>query len=97
MTQHALPDPDQMRAAFLAGIAAADPARAVTRALDRGQFTRPEGRIFVLAIGKAAGAMMGAALAALPKPHAALVVTNYENASPVPGRARHGGRPPGAG
>ena len=29
--------------------------------------------------------MMGAALAALPKPHAALVVTNYENAGRVEG------------
>ncbi|NBB97351.1 MAG: DUF4147 domain-containing protein [Alphaproteobacteria bacterium] len=85
MTQHPLPDADQMRAAFLAGIDAADPARAVARALESGRFARPEGRIFVLAIGKAAGAMMGAALAALPKPHAALVVTNYENAGPVAG------------
>lgn len=85
MTQQALPDADQMRAAFSAAVAAADPASAVTRALTDGRFTRPEGRIFVIAIGKAAGAMMGAALAALPKPQAALVVTNYENAAPVGG------------
>lgn len=85
MTEHALPDASDMRAAFLSGIAAADPAQAVTRALESGQFTRPDGRLFVIAIGKAAGAMMGAALAALSKPQAALVVTNYENAAPVAG------------
>lgn len=69
----------------MAGIAAADPGAAVARNLQQGLFQPPSGRLFLLAIGKAAGAMMSAALAALPKPHAALVVTNYENAGPVPG------------
>ncbi|CUX81319.1 MAG: glycerate-2-kinase [Roseibaca calidilacus] len=83
--QQAFPNPDQMRAAFLAAVAAADPASAATRALHAHQFSLPKGRLFVLAIGKAAGAMMGAALAVLPKPQTALVVTNYENAGPVAG------------
>lgn len=75
----------QLQAAFHAGVAAADPAGAVSRALDGGAFTLPEGRIFILAIGKAAGAMMRAALAVISRPHAALVITNYENAAPVAG------------
>lgn len=75
----------QMHTAFMAGVAAADPHAAVLRALSDGAFMVPEGRIFVLAIGKAAGAMMQAALGVLPKPHAALVVTNYENAGQVTG------------
>jgi hydroxypyruvate reductase len=74
-----------LRTAFLAGVAAADPRAAVARSLADGVFPQVAGRVFVLALGKAAGAMMDAALAALPKPHAALVVTNYENAHPVPG------------
>ncbi|MCC1480712.1 glycerate kinase type-2 family protein [Roseibaca sp. Y0-43] len=80
-----LPTPDALRAAFMAGVAAADPGAGVTRALQQGLFLPPKGRLFLVAIGKAAGAMMGAALAHLPAPHAALVVTNYENADPVPG------------
>lgn len=85
MTDHALPTPEQVRAAFQAGVAAADPYQAVARALADGAFALPDGRLFVIAIGKAAGAMMRAALTSLPKPHAALVVTNYENAGPVDG------------
>jgi len=74
-----------MEHAFLAGIAAVDPRHAVTHALADGKFAPSDGRLFLLALGKAAGAMMSAALDALPKPHAALVVTNYENAAPVEG------------
>ncbi len=74
-----------MRAAFLAGVDAAAPAPAVARALDDGALADAGDRLFVLAIGKAAGAMMGAALARLPPPQAALVVTDYRNAAPVPG------------
>jgi len=85
MPDQTLPSPDMLRHAFLAGVAVADPAAAVAQALHDGVFGQPTGRVFIIAIGKAAGAMMRAALAALPKPHAALVVTNYENAGPVEG------------
>jgi hydroxypyruvate reductase len=85
MTNPALPSPEMLRAAFMAGVAAADPSAGVARNLEQGLFGQPKGRVFLLAIGKAAGAMMGAALASMPPPHAALVITNYENADPVPG------------
>lgn len=75
----------QLQTAFQAGLAAADPKAAVERALAQGAFPSISGRVFILALGKAAGAMMEAALSVLPKPHAALVITNYENASPVAG------------
>ncbi|MCL1629271.1 DUF4147 domain-containing protein [Roseibaca sp. V10] len=85
MTNQTLLSVSQMQAAFQAAVAAADPAGGVARAFADAAFTMPKGRVFVLSVGKAAGAMMDAALAALPKPHAALVVTNYENAGRVDG------------
>lgn len=75
-------------AAFQAGVDAADPARATTRALAETPL-RPmgDGTVFVIAMGKAACAMAEAALDAIPDPVAvqALAVTNYENARDLPG------------
>lgn len=71
---------------FEAGILAADPSRGVAQALQADPVQLPAGgRLFVLAIGKAAAGMMRAALPLLPTPAQALVVTNYENAAPVSG------------
>lgn len=72
------------RTLFDVAVKAADPAAATARALEglpvTGQHTR------LIAVGKAAGAMAGAALAHLAgTPVTALVVTNYENARPLPG------------
>jgi hydroxypyruvate reductase len=67
------------RAIFDAGLAAADPARAVARALEG---AAPPARL--VAIGKAARRMAGAALDTLG-PVPALVVTNDENAADLPG------------
>lgn len=66
---------------FRAGVAAADPGAAVVRALER----RPWSGRFVIAVGKAAPAMMRAALARVGPVEAALVVTNPENAGEVAG------------
>jgi hydroxypyruvate reductase len=73
-----------MRELFAVGVQAADPRGAVRAAL-AAQPVRPAGRLFVLAVGKAACAMAGAALPLLPRPARALVVTNPENAVDVPG------------
>jgi hydroxypyruvate reductase len=67
------------RAIFEAGLAAADPAAAVTRAV---QDMTPPTRL--IAVGKAARRMAQAALDVLG-PVPALVVTNDENAGDVPG------------
>lgn len=66
---------------FQAGVAAADPAGAVRRAL----MAEPvSGRPVVIALGKAAGAMMDEALRHVDA-KSALVVTNAENACDVAG------------
>lgn len=70
---------DDMMALFAAGVAAANPERAVAQAL-HGR-TRPTQ---IIALGKAARAMAQAALAAFPE-CPALVVTNPENAEPLAG------------
>ncbi|MFN6978761.1 MAG: DUF4147 domain-containing protein, partial [Gemmobacter sp.] len=67
---------------FRAGVVAADPDAAVRRAL--AGFARPAGRLLIVACGKAAVRMAGAALDVLG-PAEALVVTNDENAAPLPG------------
>lgn len=77
-------DRSQMISLFQSGVAAADPGQAVRNALVRHPVSA-EGKLIVLAIGKAARAMMQAALDVLPPPDGALVVTNYENAAPLPG------------
>jgi hydroxypyruvate reductase len=71
---------------FRIGVAAADPAGAVARAL--ADFAPPPGRLVVVAVGKAALRMAGAALERLPASRA-VVVTNNENAGPLAGAAVH--------
>lgn len=72
---------------FRAGVEAADPARAVARELAARPLPAagPGGRIVAIAAGKAARAMMAAALDALGPVPGALVVTNHENARPLAG------------
>lgn len=80
---------DKMRdlalACFRAGVAAADPARAVEAALDaRPEFLTTSGRLLLVAIGKGAGPMMRAAIDRAT-PDQALLLTNYENATEIAG------------
>ncbi|WP_343079454.1 glycerate kinase type-2 family protein [Ostreiculturibacter nitratireducens] len=82
---------DRAFAIWSAGLAAADPAEAVRASLARDPLPPPApgGRLLVIAVGKAARAMTGAALEVLRgkgwAPPEALVVTNYENAGDLPG------------
>ena len=78
---------ERARALFDCGVAAADPAAAVRRGLTElsADPPGPGGRWQVIALGKAARAMTGAALSALPPGTDALVVTNHENAAPLAG------------
>lgn len=75
---------DQMTALFHIGVAAADPRSAVRDSLQARPLPAGE-RLFVVALGKAACAMTEAALSVLPAAERTLVVTNYENATPVEG------------
>ncbi|MDD7972611.1 glycerate kinase type-2 family protein [Roseinatronobacter alkalisoli] len=76
----------QMTGLFDIGVTAADPRAAVQDALRDTPLQLPDGgRLYALAIGKAARAMMQAALSLLPTPQAALVITNYENADSLDG------------
>jgi len=72
---------------FAVGVEAADPARAVAAALregaGQGDFA------LVIAVGKAARAMAGAALAQLPGRPRCIVVTNYENDGKLDGAEVH--------
>ncbi len=71
---------------FHAAIDRADPAAAVTQHLTKTPLPAPKGRRVVIAVGKAAVPIMRATLAALPdSPAAALVVTNPENHTDLPG------------
>jgi len=73
---------------FKAAIAAADPARAVRRELTTRPLPRPgSGRLLVVALGKAAGAMMSETLKHVVAGAnvRALAVTNYENATEIDG------------
>ena len=74
---------------FQAAIDAADPARAVTQALD--EELRAEGTLYLVAVGKAAVPMMRAAQASLAPGQAtrALLITNPENAATLPGVDTH--------
>ena len=71
----------QARLLFDAAVKAADPAQAVQRGLASAQLPpqNPDGRTFLIAVGKAAPAMLGEAMSAFPDAHAALAVTNHEN------------------
>ncbi len=75
---------ENAREIFLAGVAAADPKYAVLTALDEHGVPDCTGRLLVVALGKAAVGMMQAAQSRLDIDQA-IVVTNYENATKVPG------------
>ena len=70
------------RAIFDAGVEAADPALAVTRSLDQQPLAQNTGRVFIVAVGKAATGMARAAMARVNAAQV-IVVTNYENAAPL--------------
>lgn len=77
------------RTCFQAGLSAADPERAVERAIaaDPGVLNC-DGYLSYVAIGKAAVPMMRAAMTARA-PDRAFLVTNYENAAELPGCTCH--------
>jgi glycerate 2-kinase len=78
----------EARRLFEVAVAAAEPGRAVRRALETAPVAGD--RVWVVAIGKAGRAMAAAALGALQAPVAgAIVVTNAENAAPLEGAAVH--------
>jgi hydroxypyruvate reductase len=72
---------------FAAACRAADPAEALTAALDSQPLPRPDpgGEYLVVALGKAAIPMAERLLQVLRTPCRALVITNYENARDLPG------------
>lgn len=74
------------RSLFDAAIAAAEPGRALRRHLETAPLPQPEsgGRTILLAIGKAAPAMMAEALAHVTGDKAAIVVTQAENPAHLP-------------
>lgn len=75
---------DEARALFGVAVAAADPAQAVRRSLAEAPVDGA--RIWLVAVGKAARAMAGAALEVIgARVAGALVVTNAENAAPLAG------------
>ncbi|MCK0149053.1 DUF4147 domain-containing protein [Marivita sp. S6314] len=75
------------RQLFDAAVTAADPAVAVNRGFQIAPPppAAPDGRTIVIAIGKAAPAMLRAALNALHDVGASLAVTHHENAESLPG------------
>lgn len=85
------------RALFLTGVRAADPAQAVKRELTANPLERaPNGRLIIVAFGKAACAMMEQSLRHVPKGQAvqAIAVTNDENARKIDGcKVRASGHP----
>ncbi|WP_108484961.1 glycerate kinase type-2 family protein [Oceaniglobus ichthyenteri] len=82
------------RRMFLCAVAQADPAAALTRFLGHTPFPKAKGQTILIAIGKAAPAMMGAALAHVTGPHRALCITHHENTAPCPGATlMHAGHP----
>lgn len=85
MTDHAPMRAEAVRM-FRTAVAAVDPERALQAALDGHPVPRPagDGRLIVIAIGKAALPMARAAIARLA-PDQVLAVTNHENARPLPG------------
>jgi len=86
------------RALFDRAVAQADPTAALDRFLTHNsplpRPTRPAGQTLLIAIGKAAPAMMRAALRHVTGPHTALCVTHHENTAPCPGATvLHAGHP----
>ncbi|SPF78348.1 glycerate kinase type-2 family protein [Pseudoprimorskyibacter insulae] len=79
---------------FHAAVAAADPHKAMIRAMEDAPLPDAPGRTFLIAVGKAAPAMMQAALEHVSGPHEALVVTHHENHADCPGATiMHAGHP----
>ncbi|CUK20628.1 Putative hydroxypyruvate reductase [Ruegeria denitrificans] len=74
-------------AIFAEAIAAADPAQSLRQRLQSNPLPSPEqgGRSILIAIGKAAPAMMKEALQHVQGDHVALIVTHSDNRSEVPG------------
>jgi hydroxypyruvate reductase len=72
---------------FDAAVAAADPARAVQRGFAQSPLPpqQPGGRTILIAVGKAAPAMLGEALKAIPDADVALAVTHHENDATLQG------------
>ena len=73
------------RLLYDAAVTAADPASAVRRGLAQSPLPaqKPGGRTFLIAIGKAAPAMLGEAMTAIPNAHVAIAVTHHENDTSV--------------
>lgn len=75
----------EARRLYDVAVAAADPAAAL-RAQVKNKFEVPEGgRLFLIAVGKAAVPMLKQAMALSSGEFQAVAVTNYENASGIPG------------
>ncbi|MCJ7870972.1 DUF4147 domain-containing protein [Phaeobacter sp. J2-8] len=70
---------------FAKAVEAADPALALRHALGEHPLPDPAGELHVIAIGKAAPAMLQEALRHVDRPVQALAVTHYENEMDVPG------------
>ncbi|MEP2718816.1 DUF4147 domain-containing protein [Pseudophaeobacter sp.] len=75
------------RALFDAAVTRADPALALRQSLKSTPAVAPAkgGQTYILALGKAAAPMMQEMLRHIPEPRQALVVTNPENLTDVPG------------
>jgi len=84
-----MPLPDDLRdsaiALFQCAVTQADPAAALAAALARSPLPQPAGTTILIAIGKAAPAMMGAALRHVTGPHRALCITHHGNPAPCTG------------
>ena len=74
----------KLRDIFTAGVAAADPALAVRRALGEQCLPEFSGRLVLIAMGKAAPAMASEAIK-LCDPASVIVVSPYQTEPPVPG------------
>ncbi len=82
------------RRLYDAAVTAADPALAVRRQLAIAPLPRAKGRTVLIAVGKAAPAMLAEALNHVTGPHEALAVTHHENTQGVPGaRVLRAGHP----
>src|SRR6056297_907815 len=85
----------EARRLFDIGVAAAAPGPAMSRALDANPLPvpGPGGRLLLIAVGKAAPAMLSAALEAAPDADA-IAVTQHGNEAAVPGATvLHAGHP----
>ena len=82
------------RALFDQAIAKADPTAALARHLAQRPLPRATGQTIIIAIGKAAPAMMQAALVHVFGAHQALCITHHENTATCPGATiLHAGHP----